>query len=262
MIPFSAMFCSSRCADNGGGMFMCATEEFAIVPRMLLQALDFCDGNLSNLSSALVGSNPELQDKTVFDVGMNEADETKQILSQYLALNSLKRGVLTKEIVEVIEGHPILQRWASHNDKEIVKEVMRHITAITVNNGLSFEWRKVVKEGKQMRPNLKDFKACEDETESERSDSFLELFFNIYLGIGVSSRRDKFVTKTRHLESKLHPKMDSRESMTVGNGIFPIASLFNHSCCHNADRLAVDNKLVIYVRRPIKAGEQVFINYG
>lgn len=239
-------------------MFMCATEEFAIVPRMLLQALDFCDGNLPNLYSALVGSNPELQDKTVFDTDMNEADETKQMLSQFLALNSLKRGVLTKEIAEVIEGHPILQRWASHNDKEIAKEVMRHIAEITVNNGLSFEWRKVVKEGKQMRANSKDFKACEDETERDRYDSFQELFFDILLGI--SSRRD--VTKTRHLESQLHPKMNSRESMTVGNGIFPIASLFNHSCCHNADRLAVDNKLVIYVRRPIKAGEQVFINYG
>lgn len=46
--------------------------------------------------------------------------------------------------------------------------------------------------------------------------------------------------------------------MTVG--VF--GCLFNHSCNHNIDRVTLDNKMVFYVNRPIKAGEQLFINYG
>lgn len=52
------------------------------------------------------------------------------------------------------------------------------------------------------------------------------------------------------------------EVFMIGNGIFPFASLFNHSCCQNAERFSVDNKLAVVVCLPIKKGEQVFISYG
>ena len=39
-------------------------------------------------------------------------------------------------------------------------------------------------------------------------------------------------------------------------------SLLNHSCYPNVDTTAVDNKIVLTVTRPIKAGEQIFTCYG
>ena len=47
-----------------------------------------------------------------------------------------------------------------------------------------------------------------------------------------------------------------------GSGIFPFMSLLNHSCYPNVHTIAVDNKIVLTVSRPIKAGEQIFITYG
>lgn len=49
---------------------------------------------------------------------------------------------------------------------------------------------------------------------------------------------------------------------TVGSGIFPFTSLINHSCYPNVKHITVDNKFVICVTRPIKAGEQLYISYG
>ena len=58
-----------------------------------------------------------------------------------------------------------------------------------------------------------------------------------------------------------HPIEDD-DVRLMGCGIFPFASLFNHSCFPNIDRITVDNKLAFFVKRPVKAGEQLFISYG
>lgn len=47
----------------------------------------------------------------------------------------------------------------------------------------------------------------------------------------------------------------------IGSGIFPFTSLFNHSCYPNCFFVPVDNKMVLVVTRPIKAGEQIFLCY-
>ena len=52
------------------------------------------------------------------------------------------------------------------------------------------------------------------------------------------------------------------ESEIVGSGVFPFMSLLNHSCYPNVDTTGVDNKFVLTVSRPIKAGEQIFVSYG
>lgn len=44
-------------------------------------------------------------------------------------------------------------------------------------------------------------------------------------------------------------------------GIFPFTSLLNHSCSPNLQRIFVDDKIVLVARRPIEAGEQLFICY-
>lgn len=49
---------------------------------------------------------------------------------------------------------------------------------------------------------------------------------------------------------------------TIGSGLCPFASLFNHSCDANVKRVTVDNKIAFVVGKPIAAGEQLFISYG
>lgn len=46
-----------------------------------------------------------------------------------------------------------------------------------------------------------------------------------------------------------------------GCGIFPFTSLLNHSCSPNLQRIFVNDKIVLVARRPIEAGEQLFICY-
>lgn len=47
----------------------------------------------------------------------------------------------------------------------------------------------------------------------------------------------------------------------VGDGSYAFCSLINHSCCPNVMRIVVENRMVLIVERPIKAGEQLFDCY-
>lgn len=47
----------------------------------------------------------------------------------------------------------------------------------------------------------------------------------------------------------------------IGSGVFPFSSLINHSCSPNLYRLFVDNKQVFIVKKPIEAGQQLFVGY-
>lgn len=53
-----------------------------------------------------------------------------------------------------------------------------------------------------------------------------------------------------------------RNVTAFANGRYLFASLLNHSCAPNVSKIFVDDKIVIIVQRPIKAGEQIFDNYG
>lgn len=55
---------------------------------------------------------------------------------------------------------------------------------------------------------------------------------------------------------------ESINTKLVGDGLCQFGSLLNHSCLPNVDRVFVDNKFVFFVRRPIKAGQQLFTCYG
>jgi SET domain-containing protein len=47
----------------------------------------------------------------------------------------------------------------------------------------------------------------------------------------------------------------------VGDGSFAFCSLLNHSCSPNVMRIVVNNRMVVIVERPIKAGDQLFDCY-
>lgn len=48
----------------------------------------------------------------------------------------------------------------------------------------------------------------------------------------------------------------------IGSAIFPFCSLINHSCSPNIIRIPFGTKIVVFVLRNIKKGEQLFDNYG
>lgn len=200
------MFCSRSCLDYSKDKYMCAAdEEFSIIPRIMLQALEMWDGDLEILKTFI--ENPQLRNKTVFDFDLS--DDRGRVMSQLISINSLQTNNASMDLNEYIGRHPILQRWKTDEEREKVKSILRHITDITFNS-LGFDWWELSFDGDHL--------------------------------VRKSSKR--------------------RDHMLVGYGIYPVSSLFNHQCHFNADRISIDNKLVIFVRFPIREGQQVFINYG
>lgn len=52
-----------------------------------------------------------------------------------------------------------------------------------------------------------------------------------------------------------------KSGQEIGSGIFPLVSLFNHSCAPNLTRVTVDNKLVFITTRPVAKNQQLFVCY-
>ena len=48
---------------------------------------------------------------------------------------------------------------------------------------------------------------------------------------------------------------------TCGVAMLPFSSLISHSCFSNTHQVSIDNKLILIAKHPIKAGDQIFINY-
>ena len=69
-------------------------------------------------------------------------------------------------------------------------------------------------------------------------------------------------TNSFYLNQNLSKSVEYEFASSIGSGIFPFMSLLNHSCYPNVTHITVDNKNVLTVSRPIKAGEQIFITYG
>ncbi|KAG5677365.1 hypothetical protein PVAND_007129 [Polypedilum vanderplanki] len=53
----------------------------------------------------------------------------------------------------------------------------------------------------------------------------------------------------------------SEKDEEIGTGLFSFASLLNHSCSPNLYRFFVDNKQIYVVKKPIEAGQQLFVGY-
>jgi hypothetical protein len=51
-------------------------------------------------------------------------------------------------------------------------------------------------------------------------------------------------------------------NICVGAGIYAVASFFNHSCAPNLARAHQRHVFNVYVQKPVKKGEQLFVSYG
>lgn len=57
------------------------------------------------------------------------------------------------------------------------------------------------------------------------------------------------------------PSIKALNDVEIGSGIFSFASLLNHSCSPNLYRFFIDNKQVYVTKKPIEAGQQLFVGY-
>lgn len=65
-----------------------------------------------------------------------------------------------------------------------------------------------------------------------------------------------------HTLSLSNRQYRSPQGGVIGSATFPFCSLINHSCSPNIIRIPFGTKMVIFVLRNIKKGEQLFDNYG
>lgn len=83
---------------------------------------------------------------------------------------------------------------------------------------------------------------------TEQQQNFLISFVCKFIGIMIRN------SYTLHWPS-------SNNDDETGCGIFPFASLFNHSCSPNLVRICVEGFEVFIARHPIEANQQLFISY-
>lgn len=88
---------------------------------------------------------------------------------------------------------------------------------------------------------------CKDNENSQ--NTLLEILFR-YLQISPTSFHSMSIIDV------------GQPSVQYGCGAYPFATLLNHSCAPNILRFSYDRKMVIMASRALKAGEQLFDNYG
>lgn len=87
---------------------------------------------------------------------------------------------------------------------------------------------------------------------------FLQRHFHAVIRNGHELYGAGYLNKTRPtLEKEPETKLE-----TESIGIYPFRSLLNHACISNVEASMYGNKTVITVIKSVKAGEQVFDNYG
>lgn len=82
------------------------------------------------------------------------------------------------------------------------------------------------------------------------------IFLNVLLHFISLSHINTFGLSYQNISSNL-PTCSQ-----FGGGLFPICGLLNHSCVPNLIIENIDGASVVVVRRPIRKGEQLFMNYG
>lgn len=85
------------------------------------------------------------------------------------------------------------------------------------------------------------------------TDKRLEDFIEKIMGI--------LMNNSFELLYRLFNKYDELEYRKFGSGLFPFASLFNHSCAPNLTRVFVKDRMAFIVQRPIQKNSQLFICY-
>lgn len=83
-----------------------------------------------------------------------------------------------------------------------------------------------------------------------------------YVRENLSEKAADHVLDILFMNNVTHTFCDDKASSHADSASIPLfANLINHSCLPNAFPIFVDNKIVICILEPIKAGDQIFCSY-
>lgn len=93
--------------------------------------------------------------------------------------------------------------------------------------------------------------------------AFVKKFLNDQISIATKNSHEVSGWPINKIKHKKNNSMAYQKSTKpFGAAVYPLASLFNHSCSPNVHKIFIDGKLILIVQRPIEAGSQIFDNYG
>lgn len=90
---------------------------------------------------------------------------------------------------------------------------------------------------------------CFDDSKQNAISNLLELLYRFHL----------IVKSNAHAMIQLSA---GETDISYASGIYPFCSMLNHSCVLNVERFYKNKQMVLVAVRSIKAGEQIFDNYG
>jgi SET domain len=92
-------------------------------------------------------------------------------------------------------------------------------------------------------------------------DNHVELMKSITKNPKHKKFLDEFMRKQMEIVITNSFGLTGSDGEIIGSGIFPLSSLFNHSCAPNVMRIMLDNKLAFVTSRPIEKNQQLFVCY-
>lgn len=134
------MFCSEHCIKEGTESFHQVEVQLRCIDftqRMLMEALQICDGNFDKLLSFT--EDPKMCSQTIFDFDWSNVGNVKNKMHGLLAFNSLQLGPLSDDF-DYLDTHPVLELFKSDREKEIAKSFMVRAARILAVNCYSLDW--------------------------------------------------------------------------------------------------------------------------
>lgn len=130
--------------------------------------------------------------------------------------------------------------------------------------------------GNEQKEKAKNFLAalfCLARSDRESNDSPARLFHTNQFLYDLWTSNEKFIFKFISKVLDIYDcnfhgicgwsrkKSEIQNAQMIGVGCYPFASLINHSCYPNINRIYQNDKMLIVVDRPIRKGEQLFDCY-
>lgn len=221
-----AMFCSQECLNYSKNKYMCNVDDhLSIVPRIVCEAIDMLGGDVSRLKPLTTDSTQS--SLTVFDLALSNPADPDFKYNRLLALNALEEKQLDADDELAINTHPVLNRWPSLSDKNIVKAYMQKIAKRSHAKISSFPPTQI-RSAAYYDSDVDQDGYAKDVDKGDRS--YLER------------------AKKSCVESEFGFSIFPFFSMLISSSRLPFA---------NVHYLRVCNKLVAHVSLPIKKGEQI-----
>lgn len=146
-----------------------------------------------------------------------------------------------------------------------LKELKKIYFDRTPTTVFDFDWTDMESSEKQLSLLKCAASLTMHEVHSVNTMIDMNLLSTLIKEMNLPVQATKTITEVAHLQYCINRvntiAFDLVEDAGHGHGLFPFASLINHSCDQNVHIVCADNKAAVVVVRPIKSGEQLFYGY-